>query len=70
MPVFSVEVIAMLEREGISEEEAKADIASAKEVPDLQGAKVLLSGRLCMYTCRRQHIFGRVDLVVEEVWFE
>jgi hypothetical protein len=70
MPQFSVEVVAVLERNGISVEDAKADLAYATEVRDLEGAKVMYVGRLCMYTCRRQRIFGQEDLVVEDVWFK
>ena len=70
MPQFSVEIVAALERNGISVDDARADLANAREVPDLEGAKTMYVGRLCMYTCRRQRIFGQEDLVVEGVWFK
>lgn len=68
MPHFAIGAADLLERNGISLEQALADLSEARDMPGLPSGRRVLVGRLAMYECHQRPIFGQVDLLVIRVF--
>jgi hypothetical protein len=68
MPHFSIEAEDQIERNGISKDDALADLAAAREMPGVPSGKLILVGHLAMYECQMRRVFGQVDIVVIRVF--
>ena len=67
-PLFPIDVVETLNRNGISLQEAERDFERARDVETSEGGDIYRYGILCIYRYRRQLVMGRPEAVVTRVW--
>jgi hypothetical protein len=67
-PYFTLDVIALLLRNGITLEEAENDFEAGRDAETLVEGTQLRVGELALYRFRYVIAFGRKDIVVDQVW--